>query len=138
MYLRGNSIGTDDGQRTTTTATTHFKSLLIYDKPIGALPGHDNIRVVYRGGSSHFVGIGILPVSDILGIGIFGRYSRCVGKIVGDVTTLLLLVGVFAWSGGLALGRIRLLRVGGFTLSLGRIQFHRQVNCFSFSFWLCK
>ncbi len=37
-------------------------------------------RVVYRGGSSHFFGIGILPVSDILGIGIFGRYSRCVGK----------------------------------------------------------
>ena len=34
-------------------------------------------RVVYRGGSSHFFFIGILPVSDVLGIGIFGRYSRC-------------------------------------------------------------
>jgi hypothetical protein len=39
------------------------------------------IRVVYRGGSSRFFGIGILSVSDILGIGVFGRYSRCVGKI---------------------------------------------------------
>ena len=46
---------------------------------------------------------------------------------VGDVTMLLLVVGGFAWRGGLALGRIRLLRVG-----------RRQVNCFSFSFWLCK
>jgi hypothetical protein len=72
MYLRGNSIGTDDGQQTTTTATTHFKFLLLYDKPIGALPGRDNIRVVYRGGSSHFVGIGIFLVSDMLGIGSFG------------------------------------------------------------------
>ena len=42
---------------------------------------YDLSRVVYRGGSSHFFGIGILPVSDILGIGIFGWYSRCVGKI---------------------------------------------------------
>ena len=32
---------------------------------------------LYRGVSSHFFGIGILPVSDVLGIGIFGWYSRC-------------------------------------------------------------
>jgi len=30
--------------------------------------------VAYRGGSSHFFGIRISPVSDWLGIGIFGRY----------------------------------------------------------------
>jgi hypothetical protein len=33
-------------------------------------------RVVYHGGSSRCFGIGILPVSDVAGIGIFGRYSR--------------------------------------------------------------
>jgi hypothetical protein len=32
------------------------------------------IVVLYRGGSSHFFGIGIYPVSDTAGIGIFGRY----------------------------------------------------------------
>ena len=31
-------------------------------------------RVVYHVGSSHFFGIGIYPVSDIAGIGIFGWY----------------------------------------------------------------
>ena len=39
------------------------------------------VRVVYRGGSSLFFGIGIFTVSDTAGIGIFGQYSRCVGKI---------------------------------------------------------
>jgi hypothetical protein len=31
MYLRGNSIGTDDGRRRRRRRTTHFKSLLLYD-----------------------------------------------------------------------------------------------------------
>ncbi len=41
-------------------------------------------------------------------IGIFGTHLLQLGIQVGvgDVTTLLLLVGGFAWSGGLALGRI--------------------------------
>ena len=64
-------------------------------------------------------------------IGILGAHLLQLGIQVGieDVTLLLLLLlGCFAWRGGLALGRIQLLRVG-----------RRQVvNCFSFSFWLCK
>ena len=43
---------------------------------------------LYRGGSSHFFGIGILPVSDILGIGIFGRYSTVVYLLVGQTLGL--------------------------------------------------
>jgi hypothetical protein len=31
---------------------------------------------VVHGGSSRFFGIGILPVSDVAGIGIFGQHSR--------------------------------------------------------------
>ncbi len=56
-------------------------------------------------------------------IGINGAHLLQLGIQVGvgDVTTLLHLVGVFSLSGGLALGGIR---------------FPRQVNCFSF--WLCK
>ena len=34
----------------------------------------EKTSVAYHGGSSHFFGIGIYPVSDWLGIGIFGRY----------------------------------------------------------------
>jgi hypothetical protein len=30
--------------------------------------------VAYHGGSSHFFGIGVYPVSDWLGMGILGRY----------------------------------------------------------------
>jgi hypothetical protein len=41
MYLCGNSIGTDDDDDDG-RQTTHFKSLLLY-KPIGALPGRDNM-----------------------------------------------------------------------------------------------
>ncbi len=56
-------------------------------------------------------------------IGIFGAHLLQLGiqVSIGDVTTLLLLVGGFTWSGGLALGRIQLLCVGVFTLLLGRI-----------------
>ncbi len=45
-------------------------------------------------------------------IGIFGAHLLQLGIQVGvgDVTTLLVLVGGFAWRGGLALGRIQLLR----------------------------
>ncbi len=47
-------------------------------------------------------------------IGIFGAHLLQLGiqVRVRDVTALLLLVGGFAWRVGLALGRIRLLRVG--------------------------
>jgi hypothetical protein len=38
-------------------------------------------RVAYRSGSGPFFGYRYFRVSDILGIGIFGQYSRCVGKI---------------------------------------------------------
>ncbi len=42
MYLCGNSIGTDDGQQTTDNRQ-HTLNLSFYDKPIGALPGRDNV-----------------------------------------------------------------------------------------------
>ncbi len=38
--------------------------------------------VAYHGGSSHFFGIGIYPVSDWLGIGIFGQYRSPLFRIV--------------------------------------------------------
>ena len=40
-----------------------------------------NSSVVYRGGSSHFFGIGILRYQICSVSVFFGQYSRCVGKI---------------------------------------------------------
>jgi hypothetical protein len=42
--------------------------------------GYVYSRVVYRGGTGSFFGIGILPVSDLLDFGISVGITRCVGK----------------------------------------------------------
>jgi hypothetical protein len=65
MYLRGDSIGTDDDDDNEDNdndddrrQTTHFKSFLLYDvddKPIGASPGRDYvvIQLVYSSTLQH-------------------------------------------------------------------------------------
>jgi len=45
-------------------------------------------RVAFHVGSSHFFGIGIYPVSDTAGIGIFGRFYRGVGKFSSFIVWL--------------------------------------------------
>ena len=47
-----------------------------------AVAPDDISSVVYRGGSSHFFGIGIYPVSEWLGISIFGQYRSPLFRIV--------------------------------------------------------
>jgi hypothetical protein len=42
----------------------------------------ESFSVAYQGGSSHFFGIGIYPVSDWFGIGIFGQYCSPLFQIV--------------------------------------------------------
>ena len=48
---------------------------MIHRSPTYAgVPGFTPPIVKYRGGSSHFFGIGIYPVSDWLGLGVYAKF----------------------------------------------------------------